>query len=54
MKDINIKKLPYKIYFTRYGGANYGMNRLITVKNPNHFHKRKWGIGLYLFEKKCI
>ena len=63
MKDININKLPYKIYFTRYGGANYGVNRLITIKNPDqwfdwdkkrYFHKRKWGIGQYLIEKSVF
>ena len=63
MKDINIEKLPYKIYFTRYGGVNYGINRLITIKNPDkrfdwdkkrYFHKRKWGIGQYLIEKSVF
>ena len=57
LKDINIDKLPYKIYLTRYGGSNYGINRLITIKNPDQwfdwdrkqfFHKGNWGIGQYL------
>ena len=61
--NINIKKLPYKIYFTRYGGTNHGINRLITIKNPNlwfdwdkkqYFNKRKWCISSYLHEKICI
>ena len=63
VKDININKLPYKIYFTRYGGANYEVNRLITIKNPDqwfdwdkkqYFHKRKWDIGQYLIEKSAF
>ena len=63
LKDINIKKLPYKIYLTRYGGINYGINRLITIKNPNqwfnwdqkqYFDKRKWDIGQYVKENTKI
>ena len=37
LKYINIKKLPYKLYFTRYGGANHDKNSLITIKNPNQW-----------------
>ena len=63
VKDINIDKLPYKIYLTRYGGSNYGINRLITIKNPdqwfdwdqkNFFHKRNWSIGQYLIKNTVI
>ena len=63
IKDININKLPYKIYLTRYGGANYGINRLITIKNPDQwfdwdkkqfFHKRNWSIGQYLIRNTVI
>ena len=57
LKDINTDKLPYKIYLTRYGGSNYGINRLITIKSPDlwfdwdrkqFFHKRNWNIEQYL------
>ena len=63
LKDININKLPYKIYLTRYGGSNYGINRLITIKNPNQwfdwdkkqfFHKRNWSFGQYLIKNTVI
>ena len=48
--NINKKKLPYKIYFTRYGYLNYGINSFITRKNgkwfdcdkKRYFDKSKW------------
>ena len=63
LKDININKLPYKIYLTRYGGSNYGINRLLTIKNPNQwfhwdkkqfFHKRNWSFGQYLIKNTVL
>ena len=63
LKDININKLPYKIYLTRYGGSNYGINRLITIKNPNQwfdwdkkqfFTKRNWSFGQYLIKNTVL